>query len=62
MTSPGNFALGEGTVKETAWSQLEKDIVWEMNKFRADPVAWCTANGLGSLDGISAYDARRCGA
>ena len=53
-TEYGNFAQGEGTVKETAWSQLEKDVVWEINKFRADPVAWCNANGLPELDGISA--------
>jgi hypothetical protein len=52
----GNFDYGEGTVTETAWSQLEKDIVWEINKFRADPVAWCNENGLPMLDGISAHE------
>ena len=53
---PGNFAPGEGTVTETGWSQLEKDIVWEINKFRADPVGWCNENGLPMLDGIFAYE------
>jgi hypothetical protein len=53
--TPGFLGLnGHGTVKETKWSQLEKDIIWEINKFRADPVAWCNANGLSTLDGISA--------
>lgn len=56
METTGNFAPGEGTVTETRWSQLEKDIVWEINKFRADPVAWCKINGLPMLDGISVYD------
>ena len=56
MYTTGNFAPGEGTVTETRWSQLEKDIVWEVNKFRADPVGWCKKNGLPSLDGISVYD------
>jgi uncharacterized protein YkwD len=55
MNTPGlNGLAGEGTVKETKWSQLEKDIVWEVNKFRADPVGWCNANGLPMLDGIPA--------
>ena len=53
--APGFLGLsGHGTVKETKWSQLEKDIVWEINKFRADPVAWCNTNGLPYLDGITA--------
>ena len=52
--TPGFLGLnGHGTVKETKWSQLEKDVVWEINKFRADPVAWCRANGLPDLDGLS---------
>jgi uncharacterized protein YkwD len=52
---PGFLGLqGHGTVKEEKWSQLEKDVVWEINKFREDPVAWCNANGLPELDGISA--------
>lgn len=55
INTPGFLGLpGHGTVRETKWSQLEKDIVWEINKFRADPVGWCNKNGLSSLDGISA--------
>jgi uncharacterized protein YkwD len=55
IETPGFLGLqGHGTVKETKWSQLEKDIVWEINKFRADPVGWCNKNGLPLLDGISA--------
>ena len=56
MTPGFNGLNGHGTVKEEKWSQLEKDVVWEINKFRADPVAWCNANGLPELDGISAYE------
>jgi uncharacterized protein YkwD len=55
MMTPGfNGLNGEGTVTETKWSQLEKDIVWEINKFRNDPVKWCKENGLPMLDGITA--------
>ncbi|MDR2491262.1 MAG: hypothetical protein LBD20_07665 [Spirochaetaceae bacterium] len=55
QTAPGFLGFaGHGTVKEEKWSQLEKDVVWEINKFRADPVGWCNANGLPELDGISA--------
>ena len=56
MYTAGNFAPGEGTVTETGWSQLEKDVVWEINKFRADPVGWCKQNGLPVLDGIPVYE------
>ncbi|MDR2552910.1 MAG: hypothetical protein LBD31_07090 [Treponema sp.] len=50
-----NANPGEGTVYETKWSQLEKDVVWEINKFRANPVGWCSANGLAALpEGVSA--------
>jgi uncharacterized protein YkwD len=56
ITTPGFKGLpGHGTVTETKWSQLEKDIVWEINKFRADPVGWCNKNGLPMLDGITAH-------
>jgi hypothetical protein len=43
---------GEGMVTETKWSLLEKGIVYEINKFRQNPVEWCRDNGLPSLDGI----------
>jgi uncharacterized protein YkwD len=57
MMTPGfNGLNGEGTVTETKWSQLEKDIVWEINKFRNNPVKWCEENGLPSLDNITAYE------
>jgi uncharacterized protein YkwD len=55
--APGFLGLaGHGTVTETRWSQLEKDIVLEINKFRAAPVKWCKENGLAEFDGISAYE------
>ncbi|MDR2491187.1 MAG: hypothetical protein LBD20_07285 [Spirochaetaceae bacterium] len=57
QSDPGFLGLeGHGTVKETKWSQLEKDVVLEINKFRAAPVKWCKENGLPELDGISAYE------
>jgi uncharacterized protein YkwD len=56
-STPGFNGLdGHGTVKETKWSQLEKEVVEELNKFRAAPVKWCKENGLAELDGISAYE------
>ncbi|MDR0538983.1 MAG: hypothetical protein LBG74_00550 [Spirochaetaceae bacterium] len=54
MNTPGlNGLNGEGTVIETKWSKLEKDIVYEVNKFRQNPVQWCQENGLPMLDGLS---------
>jgi hypothetical protein len=37
----------------TYLSQVEIDIIHELNKLRADPVAWCKANGLTMLDGLT---------
>jgi hypothetical protein len=54
MWQDSSLSGQHGTVKEAKRSQLEKDIVWEINKFRADPVKWCNANGLSPLDGIAA--------
>ncbi|MDR0527873.1 MAG: CAP domain-containing protein [Spirochaetaceae bacterium] len=51
--APGlNGLPGEGIVRETHWSKLEKEIVYEINKFRNDPVKWCHDNDLHMLDGV----------
>jgi hypothetical protein len=53
---PASYGLnGHGTVKETKWSQLEKDLVREINKFRADPVAWYNPTSIAAAAVLPAY-------
>ena len=59
-TDTSGVAVGETMVTETGWSQVEKEVVLEVNRFRANPLKWCKENNLTSLwtssGGISPYE------
>ena len=58
-TNTTGVEVGETMVTETKWSQVEKEVVLEVNRFRADPLKWCKENNLTSLwnssGGITPY-------
>jgi hypothetical protein len=48
-TATSGVEVGELLVTENGWSEVEKQVVVEVNKFRANPLKWCKENNLTGL-------------